>query len=75
MWRRFLFVATEPSRPSRISCSRMKRSQIALQALAAEIAPIDDMRSTKNYRLRVSLNLLQDFLSQLTPSHFGRGLG
>jgi CO/xanthine dehydrogenase FAD-binding subunit len=34
----------------------------ALQTLAAEIAPIDDVRSTKNYRLRVSLNLLQDFL-------------
>jgi len=37
----------------------------ALQTLAAEIAPIDDVRSTKNYRLRVSLNLLQDFLLEL----------
>jgi CO/xanthine dehydrogenase FAD-binding subunit len=37
----------------------------ALQTLAAEIAPIDDVRSTKDYRLRVSLNLLQDFLWQL----------
>ena len=37
----------------------------ALQSLAAEIAPIDDLRSTKNYRLRVSLNLLQDFLLEL----------
>jgi CO/xanthine dehydrogenase FAD-binding subunit len=37
----------------------------ALQILAAEIAPIDDVRSTKNYRLRVSLNLLQDFLLEL----------
>lgn len=36
-----------------------------LQTLAAEITPIDDVRSTKNYRLRVSLNLLQDFLVQL----------
>jgi CO/xanthine dehydrogenase FAD-binding subunit len=43
----------------------------ALQALTAEITPIDDIRSTRDYRLRVSLNLLQDFLSQLTPSHFG----
>lgn len=34
-------------------------------ALADEIAPIDDIRSTKNYRLRVSLNLLEDFLSGL----------
>jgi CO/xanthine dehydrogenase FAD-binding subunit len=37
----------------------------ALQTLAAEITPIDDVRSTRDYRLRVSLNLLQDFLSQL----------
>jgi CO/xanthine dehydrogenase FAD-binding subunit len=37
----------------------------ALQTLAAEIAPIDDVRSTKDYRLRVSLNLLQDFLLKL----------
>ena len=40
----------------------------ALQTLAAEIAPIDDVRSTKNYRLRVSLNLLQDFLLELKAS-------
>jgi CO/xanthine dehydrogenase FAD-binding subunit len=33
--------------------------------LAKEIAPIDDIRSTANYRLRVSLNLLEDFLSSL----------
>ena len=38
----------------------------AKAALAREIAPIDDMRSTRNYRLRVSLNLLQDFLGTLT---------
>lgn len=30
--------------------------------LAKEIAPIDDIRSTSDYRLRVSLNLLEDFL-------------
>jgi CO/xanthine dehydrogenase FAD-binding subunit len=35
--------------------------------LAREIVPIDDIRSTKNYRLRVSLNLLEDFLRQLAP--------
>jgi CO/xanthine dehydrogenase FAD-binding subunit len=34
-------------------------------ALAKEIAPIDDIRSTGNYRLRVSLNLLEDFLIRL----------
>ena len=35
--------------------------------LTREIAPIDDIRSTKNYRLRVSVNLLEDFLRQLAP--------
>jgi CO/xanthine dehydrogenase FAD-binding subunit len=34
--------------------------------LAQEITPISDIRSTKDYRLRVSLNLLDDFLSQLS---------
>lgn len=33
--------------------------------LAGEIAPIDDIRSTRNYRLKVSLNVLEDFLHQL----------
>jgi CO/xanthine dehydrogenase FAD-binding subunit len=39
--------------------------QAAQAALAAEISPIDDLRSTRNYRLRVSLNLLEDFLQTL----------
>jgi CO/xanthine dehydrogenase FAD-binding subunit len=34
--------------------------------LAREIVPIDDIRSTRNYRLQVSLNLLEDFLSTNT---------
>ena len=34
-------------------------------ALAQEIAPIDDLRSTKNYRSCVAVNLLRDFLSKL----------
>jgi len=38
--------------------------QIGVATLANEIAPIDDIRSTRDYRLRVSLNLLQDFLAQ-----------
>ena len=33
--------------------------------LAREIVPIDDIRSTSDYRLRVSLNLLEDFLASL----------
>ena len=37
----------------------------AKAALTAEIAPIDDLRSTRDYRLRVSLNLLEDFLQRL----------
>ena len=37
----------------------------ARAALATEISPIDDLRSTRNYRLRVSLNLLEDFLQKL----------
>jgi CO/xanthine dehydrogenase FAD-binding subunit len=37
----------------------------AKSVLAREIVPIDDIRSTKNYRLRVSANLLEDFLGQL----------
>jgi CO/xanthine dehydrogenase FAD-binding subunit len=35
--------------------------------LSREIVPIDDIRSTKRYRLKVSLNLLEDFLRQLAP--------
>ncbi len=38
----------------------------AKQALAQEIVPIDDIRSTKNYRLQVSLNLFTDFLSRIS---------
>jgi CO/xanthine dehydrogenase FAD-binding subunit len=39
---------------------------IARQTLAQEIVPIDDIRSTKHYRLQVSLNLLGDFLSRIS---------
>ena len=35
-------------------------------ALAQEIVPIDDIRSTKRYRLQVSLNLFADFLSRIS---------
>ena len=37
----------------------------AKDALAREIAPIDDFRSTARYRLRVAQNLLQEFLRHL----------
>jgi CO/xanthine dehydrogenase FAD-binding subunit len=42
--------------------------QSALAALADEIAPIDDIRSTRDYRLAVSLNLLKDFLSRASAA-------
>ncbi len=38
-------------------------------ALTAEISPIDDLRSTRDYRLRVSLNLLEDFVKGLAEPH------
>jgi CO/xanthine dehydrogenase FAD-binding subunit len=40
----------------------------AKHALAAEVSPINDLRSTRNYRLNVSLNLLEDFLRQLAAA-------
>lgn len=39
----------------------------AKEILVREIAPIDDVRSTMRYRLRVAQNLLGEFLSQLAP--------
>ncbi|MEP6718871.1 MAG: xanthine dehydrogenase family protein subunit M [bacterium] len=37
----------------------------ASAVMADELVPIDDIRSTSNYRHRVSLNLLADFVQQL----------
>lgn len=56
-------VATE----SALRNQRLDRTAIekGKQELAKEIAPIDDIRSTRDYRLRVSLNLLEDFLLRL----------
>ena len=39
--------------------------EVAVAALAKEISPIDDVRSTRDYRLQVSLNLLREFLNRL----------
>jgi CO/xanthine dehydrogenase FAD-binding subunit len=39
--------------------------QNARAVLAAEISPISDIRSTRDYRLQVSINLLEDFFSRL----------
>ena len=41
----------------------------AKEALSNEIAPIDDFRSTAQYRLRVALNLLEEFWRQLKNDH------
>ena len=40
-------------------------SGAALEVLAKDIAPIDDVRSTARYRARVARNLLAEFLSEL----------
>jgi CO/xanthine dehydrogenase FAD-binding subunit len=40
----------------------------ARAALMSDISPIDDIRSTRDYRLTVSLNLLADFLNHLAGS-------
>jgi xanthine dehydrogenase small subunit len=37
----------------------------ACKALAGEIAPIDDIRSTGRYRVQVVCNILEDFLHEL----------
>jgi CO/xanthine dehydrogenase FAD-binding subunit len=39
----------------------------AERAIASEIAPIDDIRSTAAYRRRVAQNLIREFLQSLSP--------
>jgi xanthine dehydrogenase iron-sulfur cluster and FAD-binding subunit A len=39
----------------------------AKSAIVTEISPIDDIRSTADYRTRVTLNLLDEFLTSLLP--------
>ncbi len=50
---------------ARRAASRPQAIAAAKETLAREIAPIDDIRSTARYRLRVAQNLLEEFLSQL----------
>jgi CO/xanthine dehydrogenase FAD-binding subunit len=47
--------------------------QTARAALTNEIAPIDDVRSTAEYRLRVAANLLEEFLVLGTKNHGEHG--
>jgi CO/xanthine dehydrogenase FAD-binding subunit len=42
--------------------------ELSRESLIKEIAPIDDIRSTAAYRLRVAANLLVDFLNDLQSS-------
>jgi CO/xanthine dehydrogenase FAD-binding subunit len=39
----------------------------AREAMLAEVKPIDDIRSTAEYRRRVAANLLEEFLHELRP--------
>ena len=40
--------------------------QAARRALLAEVQPIDDIRSTAEYRRRVAANLIEEFLLELS---------
>jgi CO/xanthine dehydrogenase FAD-binding subunit len=56
-------IKTEDAlRGAKLEPSTIEKARVEL---AREIVPIDDIRSTKSYRLRVSLNLLEDFLRQI----------
>jgi len=44
------------------------RIQAARKALLQEVKPIDDIRSTANYRAHVAANLLEEFLEQMAAS-------
>ncbi len=48
--------------------------RLACTSLAREISPIDDIRSTANYRLQVARNLLTDFVSSALSSALICGL-
>src|SRR2546423_4794780 len=43
-------------------------TEAAASTFAKEISPIDDIRSSRDYRLQVSLNLLRDFLNRIAIS-------
>lgn len=58
------FATESVLRNQRVDRATIERGR---QELAKEIAPIDDIRSTRDYRLQVSLNLLEDFLLRLEP--------
>lgn len=70
----FASVAPTPVRCSHVESTVQGRPlnaaliEAAALALAQDIAPIDDIRSTRDYRLTVSRNLLAEFLRRLGAS-------
>lgn len=62
-------VAPTPVRAARAEAAMRGRTidaesiKLSCDALAGDISPIDDLRSTANYRLTVARNLLEQFLS------------
>ena len=62
-WRQRSCVRRRRSAPCRASISPPDRIEAAVAALASDLAPIDDLRSTARYRSRVAHNLLREFLT------------
>ena len=54
------------------SAARAAAAQAARAALLDDIAPIDDIRSDREYRRRVSGNVLEQFLRVVDPRFAGR---
>ena len=61
-----VFRASQTERLLRGERSSASVLKAAHETLAREIAPIDDIRSTAHYRLRVAQNLLAEFLEMLS---------
>lgn len=67
-------VAPIPLRCVETECSLLNRTlnddsvTAAAATFTKEISPIGDIRSTRNYRLQVSVNLLRDFLERLATT-------
>jgi CO/xanthine dehydrogenase FAD-binding subunit len=60
-----VFRATETEKILRDEKPALATLRAAQETLAREIAPIDDIRSTARYRLRVAQNLLAEFCESL----------
>ena len=72
-------IAVGSVAPTVLRLTRTERALAARQSVEAaqavlldEIAPIDDIRSTADYRRRVSANLLAQFCRQHPPARSGR---